>query len=90
MAGLTIEAVIDRLGYRDSRDLVTGADSSLLPARRHVWASAQSGLGVDAAFFEGRLPVVYFSSLSIPGEQEVEEPCGVRKFGRVHAAARYS
>ena len=73
MAGLTVEQVVDRLGYGDSSDLVIGDNPPLPAARRHVWASAQSRLGVDAAFFEGRLPVVYFSGLSSPGEREVDE-----------------
>lgn len=73
MAGLTVKQVVDQLGYGDSSDLVIGDSPSLPASRRHVWASAQSRLGVDAAFFEGRLPVVYFSGLSIPGEREVDE-----------------
>ena len=69
---MTVEAVVDRLGYGDSDDLVIGDGAALPPARRHVWISAQRRLRVDAAFFEGRLPVVYFSGLSRPADEEVE------------------
>ena len=72
MATLTVDAVVEGLGYSGSADLVTEDRSELSPARRHVWVSARRQLGVHAAFFEGRLPVVYFRGVSIPDEREVE------------------
>ncbi|HXB65499.1 MAG TPA: N-6 DNA methylase [Solirubrobacteraceae bacterium] len=73
-AAMHVDAVIDRLGYDDSEDLVRAADAldSLPVSRRHAWAAAHRRLGIDAAFFEGRVPLVYFAGLQLPDEQEVE------------------
>jgi SAM-dependent methyltransferase len=74
MTAIDLEAVIGRLGYDDD-DLVQLGDSvgSLPPARRHAWTAASKHVGVDAAYFEGRVPLVYFAGLSIPDDAEVDQ-----------------
>jgi methylase of polypeptide subunit release factors len=71
---LDLEALLDRLGYVESEDLVrSGDDMAGLPAsRRHIWTVARERLGVDAAYFEGRIPLVYFAGLRSPADDEVE------------------
>jgi SAM-dependent methyltransferase len=72
MTAMDLGAVIECLGYDDD-DLVRGdSDGSLSPARRHAWAAANRHIGVDAAYFEGRIPLVYFAGLGIPDDAEVE------------------
>jgi hypothetical protein len=74
MTALDLDAVIDRLGYDDSEDLVRAGDAlePLPVARRHAWNAAHERLGIDAAFFEGRVPLVYFAGLQLPSDNEVE------------------
>ncbi len=73
MTAIDLKAVIGRLGYDDD-DLVQRGDSvgSLPPARRHAWNAASRYVGVHAAYFEGRVPLVYFAGLGIPDDAEVE------------------
>jgi SAM-dependent methyltransferase len=73
MTAIDLKAVIGRLGYDDD-DLVQRGDSvgSLPPARRHAWNAASKYVGVHAAYFEGRVPLVYFAGLGIPDDAEVE------------------
>lgn len=75
MTAFELDAVIDRLGYDDGNDLVRAGDSlePLPVARRHAWTAARKRLGVDAAFFEGRVPLVYFAGLQRPADSEVEQ-----------------
>ncbi|HTA36678.1 MAG TPA: hypothetical protein VK761_08200, partial [Solirubrobacteraceae bacterium] len=81
MTAFDLNAVIDRLGYDDSDDLVRAGDSlePLPVARRHAWNAARERLGVDAAFFEGRVPLIYFAGVQLPSESEVE-----RAVARLH------
>jgi hypothetical protein len=81
MTALDLDAVIDRLGYDDSDDLVRAGDAlePLPVARRHAWSAARERLGIDAAFFEGRVPLVYFAGLQLPSDNEVE-----RAVARLH------
>jgi SAM-dependent methyltransferase len=74
MTALHLDAVIDRLGYDDSEDLVRAGDAldPLPVARRHAWTAAHERLGIDAAFFEGRVPLVYFAGLQLPSAAEIE------------------
>lgn len=73
MTTIDLKAVIGRLGYED-HDLVQLGDNvgSLPAARRHAWAVASKYVGVHAAYFEGRVPLVYFAGLGIPDDAEVE------------------
>lgn len=74
MSALDVATVIDRLGYDDGEDLVREGDRPhlLTPARRHAWSAARERLGVSAAYFEGRVPLVYFAGLRVPSDREVE------------------
>jgi SAM-dependent methyltransferase len=75
MTALALDDVIDRLGYDDGEDLVRAGDAlGRLPvARRHAWTAAHQRLGIDAAFFEGRVPLVYFAGLQLPSVGELEQ-----------------
>jgi SAM-dependent methyltransferase len=79
MTALELDAVIDRLGYGGSDDLVRKGDAlePLPVARRYAWNAAHERVGVDAAFFEGRVPLVYFAGLNLPSEDEVEHAVAV-------------
>jgi hypothetical protein len=74
MTAIDLKAVIGRLGYQDD-DLVQLGDNvgSLPAARRHAWTAASKYVGVHAAYFEGRVPLVYFAGLGIPDEAEIEQ-----------------
>lgn len=74
MTAIALKAVIGRLGY-DDNDLVQRGDNvgTLPPARRHAWIAASKHVGVHAAYFEGRVPLVYFAGLGIPDDAEVEK-----------------
>jgi SAM-dependent methyltransferase len=74
MTTIDLKAVIGRLGYEDD-DLVQLGDNvgSLPAARRHAWTAASKYVGVHAAYFEGRVPLVYFAGLGIPDDAEVEQ-----------------
>lgn len=78
MTAIDLKAVIGRLGYDDD-DLVQLGDSlgSLPPARRHAWMAASKYVGAHAAYFEGRVPLVYFAGLGIPDDAEVEQAIAV-------------
>jgi SAM-dependent methyltransferase len=71
---VTVDAVIDELGFREPADLVDSrtAAADVAPARRQAWREASERVGIDAAFFRGTVPLVYFRGLSLPSEAEVE------------------
>jgi hypothetical protein len=84
MTALHLESVLDRLGYGASDDLVRDGDrlDRLPVARRRAWEAAKDRLevevrdfrvGVNAAYFEGRVPLVYFSGLTAPSDAEIEQ-----------------
>lgn len=72
MTAMDLGAVIERLGYDDDGLVRGDSASSLSPARRHAWTAASEHVGVNAAYFEGRIPLVYFAGLGIPDDGEVE------------------
>lgn len=78
MTAMDLNAVIGRLGYNDDGLVQTGDRvGNLSSARRHAWMAASNRVGVDAAYFEGRVPLVYFRGLVIPDEAEVERAISV-------------
>lgn len=73
MTAIDLEAVIDRLGYDDQGLVRRGTGlAGLSAARRHAWTTAHDHVGVHAAYFAGRVPLVYFAGLSVPDDAEVE------------------
>ncbi len=65
-----LEAVTERLGYRSS-DLVTNASTTLSPEREQLWHEVQERFGIDAVFFQGGIPVVYFKW--VPSDEVAEQ-----------------
>lgn len=72
MTAMDLGVVIECLGYDDDGLVREDSDVSLSPARRHAWTAARKHIGVDAAYFEGRIPLVYFAGLGIPDDAAVE------------------
>jgi hypothetical protein len=70
----SVDAVIDQLGFREPDDLLDANTraADVAPARRQAWREASERVGVDAAFFRGTVPLVYFRGLSLPTGDEVE------------------
>jgi hypothetical protein len=75
----TVDEVIAQLDYEQPDDLAI-AGEEVPTSRRQAWTEAQERLGVDAAFFQGAAPLVYFQGLSVPTESEVD--AAVRDFHR--------
>jgi hypothetical protein len=75
----TVGEVIDDLGYRQPGDLLEDnlADQNVEASRRQTWKEATQRLGVNAAFFQGGVPLVYFRSLRPPSDKDVETAIGV-------------
>jgi hypothetical protein len=75
----TVGEVIDDLGYRQPGDLLEDdlADQNVEASRRQTWKEATQRLGVNAAFFQGGVPLVYFRSLRLPSDEDVETAIGL-------------
>ena len=56
-----LDAVLAELGYEGDEGLVTGDSESGDGDREFVWREVRNEFGVDAAYFHGNRPVVYFS-----------------------------
>ena len=70
----TVDAVIDDLGYRQAGDLLKRDlhHQTIEPSRRQAWREATERLDVNAAFFQGGVPLVYFRGLRLPSDADVE------------------
>jgi hypothetical protein len=70
----TVDGVIDDLGYGQPGDLLKRDldDQAVEPARRQAWREATQRLDVNAAFFQGGVPLVYFRGLRVPSDADVE------------------
>lgn len=75
----TLEEVIEALDYEQPDDLVSAGDEVSEP-RRQAWNEASQRLGIDAAFFQGAAPLIYFRRLAAPSREEVDQ--AVRDFHR--------
>lgn len=71
----TVDTVIDDLGYAQPDDLLKRElDRQVVePYRRQAWREATERLHVNAAFFQGGVPLVYFRGLRRPPNADVEE-----------------
>jgi SAM-dependent methyltransferase len=71
----TVDAVIDDLGYRQAGDLLERdvGHQTVEPARRQAWREATERLNINAAFFQGGVPLVYFRGLRVPSDADVED-----------------
>ena len=75
----TVGEVINDLGYRQPGDLLEGdlADQNVEASRRQTWKEATQRLGINAAFFQGGVPLVYFRGLRLPSDEDVETAIGL-------------
>ena len=63
MIGTALDAVFNALEYRDSEGLVTVDSTEVPEGRAYVWQEVSGKLQIDAAYFHGNVPVVYFKEL---------------------------
>ena len=63
MIGTALADVFDALEYIDDKGLVTVDTPDVGNGRAYVWQEIREKLQLDAAFFHGNVPVVYFKEL---------------------------
>ncbi len=63
MIGTALTNVFDALEYRDDKGLVTTDTPDVGNGRAYVWREIRDKLEIDAAYFHGNVPVVYFKEL---------------------------
>ena len=63
MIGTALTNVFDALDYRDDKGLVTTDTPDVGDGRAYVWREIRDKLEIDAAYFHGNVPVIYFKEL---------------------------
>ena len=63
MIGTALANVFDALEYVDDQGLVTVDTPDVVDGRAYVWQEIRDKLQIDAAYFHGNVPVVYFKEL---------------------------
>ena len=63
MIGTALASVFDALEYQDDQGLVTVDTPDVGDGRAYVWQEIRDKLEIDAAYFHGNVPVVYFKEL---------------------------
>ena len=63
MIGSTLANVFDALEYLGDKGLVTVDTPDVGDGRAYVWQEIRDKLQIDAAYFHGNIPVVYFKEL---------------------------
>ena len=63
MIGTALSNVLDALEYRDDQGLVTVDTPNVGDGRAYVWQEIREKFEMDAAYFHGNVPVVYFKEL---------------------------
>ena len=63
MIGTALANVFDALEYRDDQGLVTVDAPDVEDGRAYAWQEIRDKLQMDAAYFHGNVPVVYFKEL---------------------------
>ncbi len=63
MIGSALTNVFDALEYLDDKGLVTVDSPDIGDERAYVWQEIRDKLQIDAAYFHGNIPVVYFKEL---------------------------
>ena len=63
MIGTALANVFDALEYLDDQGLVTVDTPGVGNGRAYVWQEIRDKLHIDAAYFHGNIPVVYFKEL---------------------------
>ncbi|MCY4393096.1 MAG: N-6 DNA methylase [Chloroflexi bacterium] len=64
MTGAALTSVLDALDYRADEGLVTSDTPEVGGGRAYVWQEIRDKLQIDAAYFHGNVPAVYFKELS--------------------------
>lgn len=63
MIGTALTNVFDALEFLDDKGLVTADTPDVGNGRAYVWQEVREKLEIDAAYFHGNVPVVYFKEL---------------------------
>ena len=63
MIGTALAHILDALEYVDDQGLVTTDTTDVGHGRAYVWQEIRDKLQMDAAYFHGNVPVVYFKEL---------------------------
>lgn len=63
MIGTALTNVFDALEFLDDKGLVTADTPDVGHGRAYVWQEVREKLEIDAAYFHGNVPVVYFKEL---------------------------
>jgi hypothetical protein len=71
MTGPGLAVVLDALEYSDAEGLVTSDTPDVSAGRDYLWQDARAKLGLDAAYFLGNVPVVYFKEFQSADEDEL-------------------
>ena len=64
MIGSALDNVLDALEFRDDEGLVTTDTRDVGHGRAYLWQEIRDKLEMDAAYFHGNVPVVYFKELN--------------------------
>lgn len=68
MALRDVQMVLDVLDYANSDGLVTEGERSVAPDRAYLWEEVREKFGIDAVYFHGNVPAVYFKALTAPND----------------------
>ena len=71
MIGTALANVFDALEYTDDQGLVTVETSEVADERVYVWQEIRDKLQMDAAYFHGNVPVIYFKELQTVNEDDL-------------------
>lgn len=71
--GTALTNVFDALEYLDDKGLVTVDTPDVGNGRAYVWQEIRDKLDMDAAYFHGNVPVVYFKELQTVDDQYLRE-----------------
>ena len=73
MIGSALTNVLDALEFLDDKGLVTVDTPDLGDGRAYVWQEVRDKLQMDAAYFHGNIPVVYFKELQTVNEDDLRD-----------------
>ena len=73
MIGSALANVFDALEYLDDKGLVTVDSPDVGDERSYVWQEIRDKLQIDAAYFHGNIPVVYFKELQTVNDDYVRD-----------------
>ncbi|MXW23203.1 MAG: hypothetical protein F4Z96_00710, partial [Chloroflexi bacterium] len=71
MTGTALASVLDALDYQDDEGLVTSDTPDVGGRRAYVWQEIRSKLQIDAAYFHGNVPAVYFKEFETVDDDDL-------------------